>query len=434
MTPLTTGIVGFFFLLFLFSLRMPVAFCMVLTGFLGFSYLISLSAGLTMVAMQITSVFSSYTYASVIMFILMGNIAFHSGLSSNLYRVAHAFIGHIRGGLAMATVMACALFGAICGSTLATAATFAKVSLPEMNKQKYHDALATGTVASGAILGAMIPPSITLIVYGVFTEQSIGELFIATIIPGIMLTVAFLLVVAFVLWRNPEHGPAGERSTARQKVQAVFGGGTFEVILVFLVVLGGMFFGFFTPTEAGAVGAGAMFAVAFVRRRLTKKGIIGSLVDTTKTAALIFILVVGAQIFGAFMAASRIPMELSNIAGTMKEVPVLTLLLVLGFNIFLGCIMDGTAAMVLSLPIVFPLVSAVGYDPIWFGVMINLYVGLGCITPPVGLNGYIVAGISRVPITTVFRGVMPYIYAIIIFTVIMIAFPQAATFLPSLMK
>lgn len=434
MTPFATGIIGFIFLLFLFTLRIPVAFCMALTGFLGFSYLISISGALTMVAMQITGVFSSYTYASVIMFIWMGNIAFHSGLSGNLYKVANAFIGQIRGGLAMATVAACALFGAICGSTLATAATFAKISLPEMKKHAYDDTLATGTVASGAILGAMIPPSITLIVYGVFTEQSIGELFIATIVPGIVLTFFFFAVIVFLVRRNPHYGPAGERSTTKQKLQAVFGSGSFEVMILFVVVLGGLFLGFFTPTEAGAVGGGAMMIVALVMRRLTGKVLIDSLVDTTKTAALIFTLIVGAQIFGTFMAASRIPMELSDLASTVKEWPVITLSLVLIFNIFLGCIMDGTAAMVLSLPIIFPLVTAVGYDPIWFGVMINLYVGLGCITPPVGLNAYIVGAISNVPLEKVFRGVIPYIVAIVIFTVIMVAFPQMATFLPSLMR
>jgi tripartite ATP-independent transporter DctM subunit len=434
-TPFTAGIIGFFLLLLLFALRLPVAFSMALAGFLGFGYLISLSGAFTMIAMQITAVFSSYTYASVIMFIWMGNIAFHSGLSANLYRAAHAFVGHIRGGLAMATVVACALFGAICGSTLATAATFAAISLPEMKKHGYDDGLATGTVASGAILGIMIPPSIPLIIYGIFTQQSIGGLFIATIVPGILLMSFYLLTISFLLWRHPEHGPAGEKSTARQKVLAVFGGGTIEVIIVFVVVLGGMFMGFFTPTEAGAVGGAAMFAIAFVRRRLTRKAVVDSLVDTTKTAAMVFTLLVGAQIFGAFMAASRIPMELSDLANTMKASPFLTLILVLGFNMFLGCIMDGTAALVLSLPIVFPLISAVGFDPLWFGVMMNLYTGLGCITPPVGLNAYIVAGVSKgVPLTTVFRGVLPFIAAIVVYTFLMIAFPQLATFLPALMK
>jgi tripartite ATP-independent transporter DctM subunit len=435
MTPFTFGIVGFLFLLLLFALRTPVAFSMALTGFLGFSYLISLPAGLTMVAMQITAVFSSYTYASVIMFIWMGNIAFHAGLSANLYKAAHAFVGHIRGGLAMATVVACALFGAICGSTLATAATFAAISLPEMKKHRYDDALATGTVASGAILGIMIPPSIPLIIYGIFTQQSIGGLFIATILPGILLMCFYLLTISFLLWRNPLHGPAGPRTTAKEKVLAVLSGGTFEVLVVFVTVLGGLFIGFFTPTEAGAVGGGAMFLVAFARGRLTRKAVIDSLVDTTKTAAMVFTLLVGAQIFGAFMAASRIPMELSDLANTMKASPLLTLALVLIFNMILGSIMDGTAALLLSLPIVFPLVSAVGYDPLWFGVMMNLYTGLGCITPPVGLNAYIVTGVSRgVPLTTVFRGVFPYIGAILVYTVIMIAFPQIATVLPALMK
>lgn len=435
MTPFTFGIIGFSFLLLLFALGIPVAFSMALAGFLGFGFLISPDASLTMVAMQITSVFSSYTYASVIMFIWMGNIAFHSGLSANLYKAAHAFIGHIRGGLAMATVVACALFGAICGSTLATAATFAAISLPEMKKYKYDDALATGTVASGAILGIMIPPSIPLIVYGIFTQQSIGGLFIATILPGIVLMLLYLVVISFLLWKNPHHGPAGEKSTAKEKVLAVLGGGTLEVLLVFVTVLGGLFIGFFTPTEAGAVGGGAMFAVAFARRRLSRKAVVNSLIDTTKTSAMVFTLLVGAQIFGAFMAASRIPMELSDLAHTMEASPLLTLILVLGFNAFLGCIMDGTAALVLSLPIVFPLISAVGYDPLWFGVMMNLYTGLGCITPPVGLNAYIVAGVSKgVPLTTVFRGVMPYIGAIFLYTVIMIAFPQIATLLPRLMK
>lgn len=435
MTPWICGVIGFFFLVVLFALGMRVAFAMALVGFLGFSYLISSTGGFTMVAMQITNVFSSYTYASVIMFIWMGFIAFHSGISTNLYKTAYAFVGHIRGGLAMSTVVACALFGAICGSTLATAATFGSVSLPEMKKYNYDDALATGTVASAAILGIMIPPSITLIVYGMFTEQSINKLFIATIFPGIVLTLVYISVIVLLLSRNPALGPAGPKSTEKEKVLLVLGGGTFEVLIVFFIVLGGMFIGFFTPTEAGAVGGGAMFLVALFRRKLTKKAIIDSIMDTIKTSTMVLFLMVGAQIFGTFMAASRVPMELTDLVNTMHISPLLTMVFVLLFIFILGCMMDGTAALVLSLPIVFPVVFAMGYDPLWFGVVMNLFTGLGCITPPVGLNTYIVCGVSSgVPLTTVFKGVIPYIAGTIFFTAIFIAFPKMATFLPYLMK
>jgi tripartite ATP-independent transporter DctM subunit len=435
MSSITIGILGFILLMVLFALRMPVAFAMALVGFIGFGYLVSMHAGFTVVAMQITSVFTNYFYASAIMFIWMGYLAYHVGISQNLYAAMYKQVGHIRGGLAMASIAASSVFGAICGSILAATATMGAVSIPEMRKYNYADSLATASAALGGILGITIPPSITLIVYGIMAEESIGKLFVGVIFPGILLMVLCMLTVYILVLRDASLGPAGPRANFKERIRAIFRGGTAETLAVFCVVLGGMFAGWFTPTEAGAVGTASIMLVGSARRRLSWRAITISIAETTKTSAMVFLLVVGAEIFGSFMAVSRIPSELASWAGQLPLPSIFVMVIILFIMAFLGCIMDGIAAMLLSLPVVLPAVVALGYDTVWFGVLMVIMVGLGSLTPPVGLSVFIISGIAKdVPLATIFRGVMPFVGAILICVAILLAFPQIALFLPSLMK
>jgi tripartite ATP-independent transporter DctM subunit len=429
------GIMGLAVLLILFTFRLPVAFAMALVGTVGFSYLASTGAAFSMVALEIYNAFSNYFYASAIMFIWMGFVAYHVGISRNLYTAAHTLVGRLRGGLAMTTVAACAMFGAICGSTLATTAAMGAVALPEMERYHYDPALATGTVATGGILGTMIPPSIPLIVYGIFTEQSIGELFIGVIVPGLMLMILCMATIYLLTLYNPKIGPPGTRTSFKEKVAALLAGGTGETIIVFAIGLGGLFAGLFTPTEAGAVGTASILLVGLVRRKLTWQSFFASLADAAKTSAMVFLLVVGAEIFGTFMAASRIPSALTSWASALPLPSALIICLIFLFQMILGCFMDGIAVLLLSLPIVFPAVVALGYDPIWLGAMMVLVAGLGMITPPVGLNAYIVFGmVKNIPLPTIFKGILPFVVTIVICIALFIAFPNIALFLPSLMK
>jgi tripartite ATP-independent transporter DctM subunit len=435
LSPSTAGILGLLALLVLFMCRFPVAFAMATVGFAGFSYLTNPVAGFSMVSMEIYSAFTSYYYASAIMFIWMGFVAYHIGISRNLYTAMHTLVGHIRGGLAMTTIVACGVFGAICGSTLATTAAIGAISLPEMERYKYSPALAAGTVAAGGILGTTIPPSIPLIVYGIFTEQSIGKLFVGVIVPGMVLMLSYLAAVYIMTTYNPSLGPQAEKKVFREKLRAIFSGGTGETIVVFVIVLGGLFADLFTPTEAGAVGTFSILLVGIIRRRLTWKHFIASLADAAKTSAMVFLLVVGAEIFGSFMAVSQLPSFLTIWAGNLPLPPVFVISLILLFQVILGCFMDGIAVLLLSLPIVFPAAVSLGYDPIWLGIMMIVVAGLGMITPPVGLNAYIVHGMApHIPLPTIFKGITPFVLAIIVCVILFIVFPQIVLFLPNAMS
>jgi tripartite ATP-independent transporter DctM subunit len=378
-------------------------------------------------------VFGSYNLTVIPLFILMGQIAFHSGISSRLFDVAYHFIGHRPGGLAVATVGACAGFSAICGSTNATAATMAAVTLPEMRRYHYRDSLATGVVAAGGSLGILIPPSVIFIVYGVMTEQSIGELFMAGVLPGVLLTGLFSL--AIMLWTSlrPEIAPRGPRFTLAQKLRSL--SGLVETVLLFLLVMGGLFFGLFTPTEAGGVGAFGTLLIALAQRRIDLKGILQSLVETTRISCMILMIVAGATVFGHFLAVTRIPFDVAGWVAGFNLPPAA----VVGFIILVflvgGCFMDALALIMLTVPIFYPVISSLGYSPVWFGVIIVLVTQIGVLTPPVGVNVYVVSGVARtVPLQTIFRGVVPLLIALIIGTALLIPFPQIALFLPGLMR
>jgi C4-dicarboxylate transporter DctM subunit len=433
LTPFSVGLIGIAVLVVLLFSKMPVGFVMALVGFVGFGLLVSFDASLSMAVNDLFAVFGSYSLTVIPLFILMGQLAFHAGISRRLFDVAYHFIGHRPGGLAMATIGACAGFSAICGSTNATAATMAAVTLPEMKRYGYDDGLATGVVAAGGSMGILIPPSVIFIVYGIMTEQSIGELFIAGILPGIMLTALFSL--AIILWASlrPGLAPRGPKFGFREKLASL--SGLIETLLLFMLVMGGLFFGIFTPTEAGAVGAFGTLLIALARRKIDLKGILQSLVETAKISCMILLVVAGATILGHFLAVTRIPFDVAmRVSGLQLPPAAIMLLIVLVFLIG-GCFIDALALIMLTVPIFFPVVTALGFDPVWFGVIIVLVTQIGVVTPPVGINVYVVSGIARdVPLQRIFTGVLPLLAALVAGTLILIPFPQIALFLPRLMR
>ncbi len=434
MSSLILGLIGLIIFLLLIFLRMPIAFAMALVGFAGFSYMTSASAGMNMVVREIYSSFSSYTLSVIPMFVWMGFLAYYSGIGTRLYVFAYRLIGHWPGGLAIATQAACAIFGAICGSNTATAATMGAISLPEMKKYNYENSLATASVAAGGVLGVLIPPSVIFIVYGMATQQSIGKLFIAGILPGILLMLLYMAVIFLLALRRPQIAPAGPVASWKERLDALRGG-LLEVIVVFALSMGGLFAGWFTATEAGAVGAMGVLLVSLAGRNLSWEGFKRSLFDTTKTTAMIMLLVAGSAVFGRFMAVSRVPFELASWTGSLDLPAFAVMGFILLIYLVLGCFIDALALVLLTIPIFYPIaVETLGYDPIWFGVIIVLVVAMGVITPPVGMNVYIIKGIvPDVPLELIFKGIWPFLLAIIVCLVILIAFPQIATVLPGLL-
>ncbi|MFZ7110596.1 MAG: TRAP transporter large permease [Desulfatiglandales bacterium] len=432
MSPIHVGIIGVVFLVVILFTRFPVAFCMALVGLLGFGYLVSPEAALNIIAKDFYSVFSSYSLTVVPLFVFMGQILFYSGISSKLYDAAFTWMGHYKGGLAMATVGACASFSAICGSTNATAATMATVALPEMKRYRYRDELATGVVAAGGSLGILIPPSVIFIVYGIMTEQSIGKLFAAGILPGILLSALFVLTIYIWATIKPGIAPMVEKKSWKVRIKSLLG--LVEVIILFVLVMGGLFIGVFTPTEAGAVGAFGGLIIPLVRRQLSWQGFIMALYSSTRTTCMILMIVAGATVFGHFLAVTNIPDTLSNWVVGLPLPPWAVMIVVMFFFLVGGCFMDSLGMIMLTIPIFFPVAVALGYDPIWFGVVIVLVTELGVITPPVGINVYVVSGIARdVPLEVIFKGAIPFVLALLAYVIIMVFFPQIALFLPSFM-
>lgn len=434
MDTVVVGLVGVILLLGLIALNIPIAFAMALVGFTGFSALTSVTVGFNMVAKEIFNTFSSYNLSVIIMFTWMGFLAYYSGIGTSLYILAYRLIGHWPGGLAVATQVACGIFGAICGSNTATAATMGAIALPEMKKYKYDASLSTASIAAGGVLGVLIPPSVIFIVYGIATEQSIGRLFMAGIIPGILLMFLYIAAVILVTLRKPELGPAGPKASWKERIEATRGG-LLEVIVVFAISMGGLFAGWFTPTESGAVGSAGVLAVALIEKRLTRESFKKSLLDTTRITAMIMLLIAGAMMFGRFMAICRIPFAVATWAGALALPPFVVLLIIVFIYLILGCFIDALALVLLTVPIFYPVVvGTLGYDPIWFGVIVVLVVAMGVITPPVGMNVYVIKGVAPdVPLETIFKGIWPFLGAVIICILILMAFPQLATFLPDLL-
>jgi len=432
-TVTTIGIIGIIVLILLLFSRMPVGFVMGFLGFLGFCYVVNANAGLSLIARDAFEVFSSYGLTVVPLFVFMGQIAFHSGISKRLYDSAYVLVGSRKGGLAMATVAACAGFSAISGSTNATAATMATVTLPEMRRFKYDMSLATGTVAAAGSLGILIPPSVVFIVYGILTEQSIGKLFAAGIFPGILLSILFILVIYIQVLRDPSLAPAGPKTSMKEKLRSF--GGVGETLVIFLMVMGGIFFGIFTPTEAAAAGAMITLLIALVRKQLTWQGFIQSLADTTRISCMVMTIVMGAVIFGHFMAVTRLPYDLAAWVGNLPLPRHAVMMVIVLVYLAGGCFMDALAMIMLTIPIFFPVATALGFDPIWFGVVIVLIGEMGVVTPPVGVNVYVVYGVAKdVPLQDIFKGVLPMVLALLACNIIILIFPEIALYLPSLMR
>ena len=434
--PTWTGVVGILVMLAIFMTRMPVAYVMALVGYLGFSVMISPRGGLSLLSRSIYETFASYGLTTIPLFILMGQLAFNCGIGRRLYDSAYKFMGSTRGGLAMATVTACTAFGAVCGSSPATAATMATVGLPEMKRYGYGDALASGSVASGGGLGMIMPPSVVLIVYGILTEQSIGALFVSGIFPAVVITVLFIVCILIWCRFEPAQGPPGDKFTVKQKIRSL--SGMADTLIVFAVVMGGLFFGLFTPTEAAAVGAFGVLAVALVRRQIGWSGIVKSLYETLRTSCMVMFLIAGAVIFGKFLAVTRIPFNLAAWIGALDLPAYLVLTAIVAVYFVGGCVMDALALVMLTIPIFYPVILNLGYDPIWFGVIIVLVTQMGVITPPVGINVYVVYGVSQtvvggIPLERIFRGILPFLVAIVVGIVLMVIFPQIILYLPNLM-
>ena len=432
MTPTMIGFVGIAILLIILFSRMPIAFGMGLIGFLGFAYLVGVGPALGLLKTVPYSTFASHSLCVIPLFILMGAFAFSAGLSKDLYDAAYKWLGHLRGGLAMATVGACACFAAISGSSMATAATMGTVALPEMKKYKYDPALATGAVAAGGSMGILIPPSVILIIYGIITEQSIGKLFLAGFIPGVTEAVFYMLVIAILTRFKPALGPRGPKTNSMEKLKAL--SNTWEVLTLFIVVIGGIYIGAFTPTEAAGIGAFGAFIFAIIKKRLSWKAFKESLSTSIKTSVMVFAIILGAMLLGYFLTVTRIPFDLAGYVGALPFNRYVILVLVLLTLMILGCVIETMAIILLTVPIFFPLIVQLGFDPIWFGILVVRVTEIGLLTPPVGLNVFVIKGVAPdVPIGTIFKGVFPFLIADLCHVAILIAFPQIVLFLPNMM-
>jgi C4-dicarboxylate transporter DctM subunit len=430
MSPATVGIIGIVAMVFMFLLGMPVAFAMALVGFAGFAYLTSLGPAFSTLARDIFEQFSTYPLTVIPMFILMGTLAHASGISRRLYDTAYAWLGRYRGGLTMATVFACSGFAAICGSTTATAATMGKIALPEMKRFNYDDTLATGTVAAAGTLGILIPPSTIFIVYGLLVEESIGKLFVAGVLPGLLLTLLFVMTVIIICLRNPELGPSGPPITWRQKLKAT--SGIIETLGLFLFVIGGLFLGWFSPTQAGAMGAVGALVIGLARRELTWQRFVEAMKDGVRTACMVIFIITGATVFGHFLTITRIPFLLADWMMGLSISPVVIIGIVCFIFFIGGFFMDSLPLTVLLIPIFFPLLMKLQVDLIWFGVIVVLLAEMGVITPPVGVNVFVIKGIAPdVPLERIFKGIFPFLAALIVCLIILTVFPKIATFLPS---
>jgi tripartite ATP-independent transporter DctM subunit len=432
-TPLT-GLYGTLLMLaVMLLLRIPVGFVMAIMGFLGLVYTVSWDAALGMIGTDLWQTFSSYGLTVIPMFILMGQICFYSQVNERVYNAAYKWFGQIRGGLAITTVMACAGFAAICGSNTATAATMTAVAMPEMKKYKYAPILTSGSIAAGSTLGVVIPPSVVLVVYGIYTGQSIGKLFFGSFVPGVILAFLMALTVYIMCLVNPEWGPKGPRSTFYERIKAI--PDALDMLIMFGIIMYSLYAGLFTPSEAGAAGSVVAIVISLVRKKLTWKGFVGSVIDTLRISCMIFLLVAGAVLFGRFLAVTRLPFVAAEWVASLPVSDWMILWSMLIIYVIGGCVMDALAFLLITVPIFFPVAQQLGYDPIWFGVIITLVTTLGAITPPVGISAYIVSGMAKdIPLSTVFKGVVWFIPSYIITMILIEVFPQLVTFFAALVK
>jgi C4-dicarboxylate transporter DctM subunit len=433
MSPIVTGVVGLVVLFAIMVAGMPIGFAMLLIGSVGFVYIVKLSAALQVLASIPYGLISNYDYCVLPLFLFMGTIILNAGFGRGLFRFAHAVTGQLSGGLAVATIFACGVFAAVSASSIACALTIGLIAIPEMRRFKYNDALTAGSVAAGGTLGILIPPSGIFILFGIMTEQSIAKLFIAGILPGIILALMFIAVIYIQVRLKPALAPAGQQFSLNEVMSAF--GGCVEIVALLLLVLGGLMIGWFTPTEAGAVGACGAIVLSLLRRQLNWQCFKESIIDTVRNTGMIFIILTGALVFNAFFAVTTIPMELAGWVITLPIPPFVIMLIIFLMYALLGTFLDEVAMILLTLPVFFPVVTRLGFDPIWFGVITVLVVELGMISPPVGMTMFIVKGIAKdIPIETIFKGVLPFTTVVVLLMLLLLAFPDIALFLPRLMR
>ena len=432
MNPYLLAILILCLLFVLLAGGMPIGFAMGLSAFIGTLLLIDAGAALALLGQTAYETALSYDLSVIPMFVLMGFIAGEAGLNESLYRACNAWLGHRRGGLALATIGGCGAFAAICGSSLATAATMAQIALPEMRRYKYADELATGAVAAGGTIGILIPPSVIMVIYGLLTETSISALFLAGIIPGLLTVAGFMAAISVMTRLNPSLGPPALRIPMRQRFLALRS--VWGTAALFLVVIGGLYVGIFSPTEAASIGAVGAFILGLINRKSPRQLLATTLIDTVKTTAMIFTVLIGAILFNNFLVLASVPTLVSDWIGGLPLGKTAILIVIIGMYFVLGCLLNSLAMILLTIPIVFPIVKALGYDPVWFGIIMVMVVELGLITPPIGMNVFVIKGITKdIPLETIFRGVTPFIIAQIILIAVLIVFPSIALWLPSTM-
>lgn len=431
--PIIVGIIGSVLVVVLLLIGMPIAFLMMFVGFLGIWTLTSLEAALPVVAKTVYEVAANYPYTIIPLFILMGGFAGSAGITRELYETFDKWFRRLPGGLGVATIAACAGFAAVSGSSVAGAAAMGNIALPEMKRFHYHPKLSAGVVAAGGTLAFLIPPSLGFVVYGMLTEQSIGKLLVAGILPGLFLSIAYIIVVVGQVKMNPALAPATPGNvTFGEKIKALKG--IWETLLVFFIVMGGIYLGYINPTEAGAIGACALLVIVLLKRRLTWQGLFSSLLEMARISVMVLFLVAGATVFSYFLALSTIPAVVSGWIAGLAVSRYVVLAIIIAIYFMLGCFLDAVSMMVLTLPVIFPVIVALNFNPIWFGVVAVLMMEAGLITPPVGLNVYTLAGIVKdVPMAEIFKGATPFLISIIIVVILLVIFPRIALFLPGLM-
>ena len=435
---MVTSILGLAAVLILSLLRVPIAIAMSVVGVLGYAMETSMSASISMAARLITDASQDYSLTVVPLFVLMGLFVNKGGMADELYEAAYSFLGHLRGGLAMATIVACGGFSAISGSSLATAATMSRVAMPQMRRFGYKDTLSTGSIAAGGTLGILIPPSVILIIYGLLTETSIGKLFLAGIVPGVLGILLYLVAVRFAVWRDPSAGPAGERSTMRQRLQALRG--VWAILLLFFIVIGGLYGALnfwpiyitFSPTEAAGVGATGAFLISLFRGQMKLRDMFSALSEAVTTTASLFAVLIGAWIFSNYVNMAGLPTQLQNLVLSWGTSPFLVMAMIILIYVLLGCVFESMSMLLLTVPVFFPVITALGFDPVWFGIVVVVVVEISLITPPVGLNVFVLKRVvSNVSTRTIFKGVTPFWIVDLVRLAILLGIPAVTLFLPN---
>lgn len=425
----TAALLGFAALFVLMILRVPIGISMILVGSVGFALVIGLKPALSQLSTVPLRVATDEVFGVVPLFILMGTFASISGMSSELYKASHAWVGHRKGGLAMATILACGGFAAICGSSVASAATLGKVALPEMQRFGYKATIATGTIAAGGTLGILIPPSVVLAIYGIITEQDIALLFIAGLIPGLLAVFLYLLVILAMARLDPEAAPGVGTFSLREAVLSLRG--IWAVSLLFIFVIGGIYFGVFTPTEAAAMGAGGTLILTWLRGTMNFQRMKDALIESTRMTGAIFVIAIGAVLFGRFLTVTRMPQDLASFVGALEWSPASILLVVIIGYLFLGMFLDSLAIILLTVPIMYPVMTQLGFDPIWFGILLVMVIEIGLITPPYGMNVFVLKSVSPdVSLGTIYRGVMPFVLTDFLRVLLIVLFPFLVLWLP----